>query len=75
MGWMKYVSHLERNKNTTLPQLKGVVKKAKAQNLNYVIYQGEVLSLEQVIGIIQVIEKNIKDDKVHSTSDPAVVSE
>jgi hypothetical protein len=59
MSWMKYVAFLAQD-DQNLVMMKHALKKAKDNNLNYVIFKGDVLTTEQAEGIIEILQKDAK---------------
>ena len=59
MSWMKYVAFLAQD-DQNLVMMKNDLKKAKDNNLNYVIFKGDILTTEQAEGIIEILQKDAK---------------
>jgi hypothetical protein len=59
MSWMKYVAFLAQD-DQNLVMMKHALKKAKDNNLNYVIFKGDILTTEQAEGIIEILQKDAK---------------
>lgn len=59
MSWMKYVAFLAQD-DQNLVMMKHALKKANDNNLNYVIFKGDILTTEQAEGIIEILQKDAK---------------
>ncbi len=59
MSWMKYVAFLAQDEQN-LVMMKHALKKAQDNNLNYVIFKGDILTTEQAEGIIEILKNNAK---------------
>ena len=65
MGWMKYVELLRQERASYIPHLKAAIEKAKKHNLNYVAFNGEVITISQAEGMLSILT----DDKIHRETD------
>lgn len=70
MGWMKWVVAVATQDSNAVPSLRSKINKAKQDKLNYCIFRGEVLTLEQAEAMVSLILKHKKEhDQVHRESD------
>lgn len=69
MGWMKWVNQIGQSYPSSISSLRSKIKKAKAENLNYCIFEGELITLEQADAVISLVINQKKNDKVHRESD------
>lgn len=65
MGWMKYIELLRQERSSYIPHLKTAIEKAKQHNLNYVVFNGEVITLSQAEGMLSILT----DDQIHRETD------
>jgi hypothetical protein len=65
MGWMKYVELLRQERASYIPHLKAAIEKAKQHNLNYVVFNGEVITISQAEGMLSILT----DDQIHRETD------
>lgn len=78
MGYMKYLSQVQDSAHS-LMQFKAAVLVAKKNNLNYAFVDHELFTLDQLEGMIAIIEANVQkrnelkqkskqkvDDQVHN---------
>lgn len=59
MSWMKYVAFLAQDEQN-LVMMKHALKRANDNNINYVIFKGDILTTEQAEGIIEILQKDAK---------------
>ena len=69
MGWMKWVATIATQDANAVSSLRSKINAAKREKLNYCIFRGEVLTLDQAEAMISLIVKHNKNDKVHRESD------
>ena len=69
MGWMKWVAMIATQDANAVSSLRSKVNRAKQEKLNYCIFRGEVLTLDQAEAMISLIVKHNKNDKIHRESD------
>lgn len=62
---MKYVELLRQERTSYIPHLKAAIEKAKQHNLNYVVFNGEVITISQAEGMLSILT----DDKIHRETD------
>jgi hypothetical protein len=70
MGWMKWVATIATQNPGTVSSLRSKINKAKQGKLNYCVYDGEILTLEQAEAMITLIVKHKKEhDQVRREPD------
>ncbi len=69
MGWMKWVATIAPQDANSVSSIRSTINKAKQEKLNYCIFRGEVLTLEQAEAVISLIIKHKKNDKIRRESD------
>lgn len=69
MGWMKWVATIATQDANAVSSLRSKINAAKQEKLNYCIFRGEVLTLDQAEAMISLIVKHNKNDKVHREPD------
>lgn len=65
MSWMKYVQVLSFSRVENSNAIDLAIKKAEKNNLNYVIFNGEMITLSQAKGIYNLLT----DDKLRRETD------
>ena len=56
------MSHDLQSTKESLSSLKTAMLKAKSKQLNYVVYQSEIWTHDQIEGMIAILNKKIEDD-------------
>lgn len=65
MSYMKLLAQMSHDLQSTkesLSSLKTAMLKAKSKQLNYVVYQSEIWTHDQIEGMIAILNKKIEDD-------------
>lgn len=64
MSYMKLLAQMSHDKQTTVASLnafKNALLRSQAKGTNYVIYQGEHWSVDQIKGIIAILDQKVKE--------------
>ena len=61
MGWMKWVANIATQNPSSVSSLRSKINKAKQEKLNYCVYEGEILTIEQAEAMITLIVKHNKE--------------
>jgi hypothetical protein len=69
MGWMKWVAMVASQNPSSVSSLRSKINKAKQEKLNYCIYEGELITIEQAEAMISLIVKHNKNDKIRREPD------
>lgn len=62
MKLVAQMSHDTQSTKESLSSLKTAMLKAKSKQLNYVVYQSEIWTYNQIEGMIAILDKKLKDD-------------
>lgn len=65
MSYMKLLAQMSHDVQSTkdsLSSLKTAMLRAKSKQLNYVVYQREIWTYNQIEGMIAILDKKITDD-------------
>ena len=61
MGWMKWVAAIATQHPSSVSSLRSKINKAKQEKLNYCIYEGELITIEQAEAMVSLIVKHRRD--------------